>query len=169
MIISTDQSKYENIQPFHLPYKYISFFLFASIVLPFQCNPPCLVLSTTDTVASNIVALDFDNATSYQIITGISRAVAVDIHFSLGYIFWSDVTEYKIKRSCIDGTNITIINDKVGVCDGLAVEWKSSKLYWTDTTSDAISVSDLEGNNISTLVSASLDEPRGIVLDPEQG
>lgn len=115
------------------------------------------------------MALDFDNVTSYQIITGISRAVAVDVHFTLGYIFWSDVNEKKIKRSCIDGTNVTTINNNVGVCDGLAVEWKSSHLYWTDTTSNTISVSDLEGNNTRILVSASLDEPRGIVLDPEQG
>ena len=113
--------------------------------------------------------MDFDNVTSHRIITGISRAVALDVHFSLGFIFWSDVTENKIKRSCIDGTNITIINDKVGVCDGLAVDWKSSQIYWTDTTNNSISVSDLEGNNIRILISASLDQPRGIVLDPEQG
>ena len=133
--------------------------------MPFQCNPPCLLISTTDA----IVALDFDNVTSYQIITGISRAVAVDVHFTLGYIFWSDVNEKKIKRSCIDGANVTTINNNVGVCDGLAVEWKSSHLYWTDTTNNAISISDMEGNNTRILVSASLDEPRGIVLDPEQG
>ena len=137
--------------------------------MPFQCNPPCLILSTTDIINSRIVALDFDNVTSYQIITGIPRAVAVDVHFSLGYLFWSDVTEKKIKRSCIDGTNMTTTNDNVGVCDGLAVDWISSQLYWTDTTNNTISVSDLEGKNTRILVSAGLDEPRGIVLDPEQG
>lgn len=141
------------------------YLFFVPIVLPFQCEAPCLLLSTT----TEIVALDFDNVTSTPIITGISRAVSLDVHLSLGYIFWTDVTEKKIKRSCIDGTNITVINDTIGVCDGLAVDWKSSQLYWTDTTSDTISVSDLEGNNTRILVSVSLDEPRGIVLDPEQG
>ena len=137
--------------------------------MPFQCNPPCLIISTTAIINSKIVALDFDNVTSYDIITGISRAVPVDVHFTLGYIFWSDVRENKIKRSCFDGTKLTIIKDNVGVCDGLAVEWISSQLYWTDTTYNTISVSDLEGNNTLILVSASLDEPRGIALDPEQG
>ena len=113
--------------------------------------------------------MDFDNVTSYDIITGISRAVPVDVHFTLGYIFWSDVRENKIKRSCFDGTKLTIIKDNVGVCDGLAVDWISSQLYWTDTTYNTISVSDLEGNNTRILFSASLDEPRGIALDPEQG
>ena len=49
------------------------------------------------------------------------------------------------------------------------MEWKSSQLYWTDTTNDRISVSDLEGNNTRIVVSIGLDQPRGIVLDPEQG
>ena len=115
------------------------------------------------------MALDFDNDTSTALVTSITRAVAIDVHFRLGYVFWSDVTEKRIKRSCIDGTNITVINNNVGVCDGLAVEWKSSLLYWTDTTNNYISVSDLEGNNSRVIVSASLDEPRGLVLDPEQG
>lgn len=141
------------------------YLFFVPIVLPFQCEAPCLLISTT----TEIVALDFDNVTSNPIITGISRAVSLDVHLSLGYIFWTDVTEKKIKRSCIDGTNITVIHDTIGICDGLAVDWKSSQLYWTDTTSDTISVSDLEGNNTRILVSVSLDEPRGIVLDPEQG
>ena len=140
-------------------------FCLSSVVLPFQCNPPCLLISAS----TEIVALDFDNVTSHTLISSVPRAVAIDVHFTLGYIFWSDVTEYKIKRSCIDGTNITTINNNAGVCDGLAVEWKSSQLYWTDTTNNMIWLSDLEGNNTRILVSASLDEPRGIVLDPEQG
>ena len=138
------------------------FFLFV-LVLPVRCDSPCLLVSAT----TEIVTLDFDNVISHPIISGLSRAVAIDVHYTLGYIFWSDVTEYKIKRSCIDGTNIKIIHDNTGVCDGLAVT--SSQLYWTDQTNNTISVSDLEGNNTRILVSVSLDEPRGIVLDPEQG
>ena len=118
--------------------------------------------------STEIVALDFVSVTSHAIVSG-SRVVAVDVHFSLGYIFWSDVAEFKLKRSCIDGTNVTIINNNVGVCDGLAVEWMTSQLYWTDTTNDSIWVSDLEGNNPRILVYTGLDEPRGIALDPEHG
>ena len=118
--------------------------------------------------STEIVALDFASATSHSIVSG-SRVVAVDVHFSLGYIFWSDVAEFKLKRSCIDGTNVTIINNNVGVCDGLAVEWMTAQLYWTDTTNDSIWVSDLEGNNPRILVYTGLDEPRGIALDPEHG
>ncbi|XP_022793576.1 P-selectin-like [Stylophora pistillata] len=44
-----------------------------------------------------------------------------------------------------------------------------NQLYWTDTTDDVIRVSDLEGKNTRILISLGLDEPRGIVLDPERG
>ena len=87
----------------------------------------------------------------------------------MGYIFWSDVLDQNIKRSGIDGSGTVIIIDNIGVCDGLAVEWRTSKLYWTDTTHDTISVSDLSGNNQRSLLSLGLDEPRDIAVDPDSG
>lgn len=128
------------------------------------CNSPCLLVSTQ----TEIVALDYNSATSYPIISNLPHAVAIDIHFRLGYIFWSDFIEQNIKRANIDGTNIIVLHN-VGQCFGLAVEWGSSQLYWTDETSNTISVSDLEGDNTHILVSSSLDEPRGIALDPNSG
>ena len=134
-------------------------------MLTVPCKPPCFIVSTT----TEIVALDFDNNSSSQIISGLSRVLALDVHYSLGYIFWADVLDLNIKRSCIDGTNVTVIHSTTGTCDGLAVEWMRYQLYWTDTTDDVIRVSDLEGKNTRILISLGLDEPRGIALDPERG
>ena len=79
------------------------------------------------------------------------------------------MNERNIKRSGIDGSGVTVIINNIGVCDGLAVEWRASRLYWTDTTFDTISVSDLSGNNRQSLLSLGLDEPRDIALDPDSG
>ena len=117
---------------------------------------------------SDIVAIDYNTAAVHSIISGLTRAVAVDVHFSLGYIFWSDVTEQNIKRFRIDVASTTTIITGIGVCDGLAVDWRASQLYWTDTTYDNISVSDLHGNNQSVLISSGLKEPRGIALDLDE-
>ncbi len=136
---------------------------FLALVVP--CNSPCLLVS----IASQIIALDYNNVTSHPVISGLSTAVALDIHYNLGYIFWSDVKELNIKRANIDGTSIKVIRNNTGICEGLAVEWNSSLLYWTDSTNDTISVSDLEGNNKRILVSSNLEEPRGIALDPNYG
>ena len=102
-------------------------------------------------------------------VTGLTRAVALDVHFEKRYIFWSDVSERNIKRSGIDGSSVRTIITNVGVCDGLAVQWRTSELYWSDTTYNKISKSDLSGNNKQTLVSSGLDEPRDIALDPDNG
>ena len=118
---------------------------------------------------SDILAIDYKTSAVRSIISGLSRAVAIDVHFSLGYIFWSDVTERNIKRFRIDVASTTTIVTGIGVCDGLAVDWRASQLHWTDTTYDTISVSDLDGNNKRTLISLSLDEPRAITLDLDSG
>ncbi|KAL9960499.1 hypothetical protein ACROYT_G033967 [Oculina patagonica] len=131
------------------------------IALSVPCNSPCLLVSTY----AEIVALDYNNATIYPIISNLSNTVAIDVYFSLGYIFWSEYWTQTIKRANIDGTNITILHEYIN-CGGLAVEWTSSQLYWTSTSRGTISVSDLEGNSKRILFSSSIGTPRGIVLDP---
>ena len=128
------------------------------------CIPPCLLVSNT----SDIIAIDYKASTVTPVVTGLSRAVAIDVHFSLGYIFWSDVTDLNIKRFSIGGSTTTIITN-IGVCGGLAVHWRTSQLYWTDQSHDKISVSDLDGNNRGTLIHSGLDAPRDIALDPDNG
>lgn len=139
-------------------------FLFVFIIAAI-CSPPCLLFSNL----TDIVALDYKTSAAHSVVSGLKRAVAIDVHFSLGYIFWSDVWERNIKRSGIDGSGTTIIISNIGVCDGLAVEWRTSKLYWTDTTHDTISVSDLAGKNPRKLLSSGLYKPRDIALDPDNG
>ena len=135
------------------------------------CNSPCLLVSTEN----EIIALDYNNATSYPIISNLSGAVAIDYHYRLGYIFWSDINEENIKRSNINGTDIKILHNNIWDCYGLAVDWRSSQLYWTDIiitryyAYGTISASDLEGNNKRVLLSLSFYGPIGFVLDPERG
>ena len=125
------------------------------------CSPPCLLLTNT----SDIVAVDYKTPTRSLVVSGLTNAVAIDIHFSLGYIFWSDVVEENIKRFHIDAASTTTIITNIGVCDGLAVDWRASQLYWSDVTYHTISVSDLSGNNPSLLISSGLEQPRAITLD----
>ena len=116
---------------------------------------------------TKIVALDYDPTLAYALISNLTETSAIDVHFNLGYMFWSDTTERNIKRSYVNGTSIKTIINNTGACDGLAVEWNALLLYWTDALYDTITVSDLEGNNQRLIVSSGLDEPRGIVLDPD--
>lgn len=116
---------------------------------------------------TNILTLDFQTSTVNSVVSGLSSATAIDVHFSLGLVFWSDVTEHSIKRLHINSDTTTTIISKIGNCYGLAVEWRTSRLYRTDETYNTISVSDLSGNNQHAIISVDLDEPRAIALDPD--
>ena len=116
-----------------------------------------------------MITIDPVTSASQPIISGLNIAVAVDVHFDLGLVFWSDMIDLTISRANIDGSNVSTIIDVQGVCDGLAVEWVSNLLYWTDTTHDIIEVSNLNGSNRRTLFSLGLHKPRGIALDPHSG
>lgn len=127
------------------------------------CSSPCLLVSNT----TDIVTMNIQTSSINSVVLGLTRAVAIDYHFNLGYVFWSDVTEHNVKRLHLDTDTKTTIISNIGVCDGLAVHWRTSQLFWTDTTYNTISVSDLDGNNQVAIVSSGLDEPRGIALDPD--
>ena len=144
--------------------QFISFFLLFRLTAAIF-SPPCILFSNT----TDIIAFNYKTSATHSVVSGLKRAVALDVHFSMGYIFWSDVRERNIKRSGIDGSGMTTIINNIGVCDGLAVQWRTSELYWTDTTSDTISISDLAGNNPRSVLSLGLDKPRDIALDPDSG
>ena len=129
------------------------------------CGPPCIIVSNTTAV----IALDPANGAYQPVVSGLSRAIAVDVHATEGLVFWSDVLEQTISRANIDGMNATTIIKVQGVCDGLAVEWMSNLLYWTDLTHDVIEVAQLDGSNRRVLISLGLDQPRGLVVDPRKG
>lgn len=102
------------------------------------------------------------------IYTGL--AIAVDIHISRGVIFWSDGKDHSIKRANLNGSNIkAIVQDRIGVCTGIAVEWSTDLLYWIDSTFIKIEVSRLDGSRRKELITDNLDRPRGIALDPKSG
>ena len=134
-----------------------------SLELRLPCNTPCLLLAHTD----RIFALDFDNNANFSVISKLTYAVAVDYHYNLRYMFWSDARERNIKRSNMDGTNITVIHNDT-YCEGLAVEWNSLRLYWTETdgTNGTIMVSDFNGNNQHIVLFSRVHRPTGIALDP---
>lgn len=138
---------------------------FFPIAMGHPCHSPCLLAAAH----GRILAFDYSNKSSFSIVSNLSSPAAIDVHYGLGLIFWSDLTERNIKRSNMDGTNITVIHDDTKSY-GLAVEWSSLLLYWTDDSKHTILVSDFEGNNIRTVISRFPTIcPAGIVLDPHEG
>ena len=104
--------------------------------------------------------------------SGLNRAVAVEVDGVRGYIYWSDVIDRAIGRANMDGTNATLLfRNKIGSCEGLAMDERSGKLYWTDTSHDVIEVADVYTPQLErrVLFNVSLDQPRGIAVENEEG
>ena len=104
---------------------------------------------------------------------GISDAAALDFHYAEGFLFWTDVSELKIKRA-----HLTEVEDVISVGlekpEGLAVDWVTKSLYWTDHRdssgkSSEIEIAKFDGSNRKVLFSNNLENPRAIAVDPYLG
>lgn len=131
------------------------------------CMQPCLYISNATHILSTSASLQLQ---PIPVISNLSFARAVDVHISRGLIFWSDVKDRTIKRANMNGSNImTIVQDRIVICDGIAVEWSTGLLFWTDLTLEKIEVSRLDGSRKKVLIAENLQNPRGIALDAQSG
>ena len=109
------------------------------------------------------------------IVDGLDDAIAVDFHYTKGFIFWTDVTLEKIKRIRISTGEIEdVVSVGLEKPEGLAVDWIAGKLYWTDCRdaeweTNRIEVANLDGSNRKVLFWKDLGLPRAIAVDPLLG
>ncbi|XP_055868461.1 low-density lipoprotein receptor-related protein 4-like isoform X2 [Biomphalaria glabrata] len=87
-------------------------------------------------------------------------------------VFWSDNKQHIIKQVNIDGqyerTLLFFNNDSN--CDGLAADYVNKLLFYTDTGNNVIGVASMLNYDYNiVLISENLDEPRDIVISPNQG
>ena len=105
------------------------------------------------------------------IVSGLEDAAAVDFIYTERAVFWTDVSMEHIKRTWINGSQISenVITTGLVSPDGLACDWIGRKLYWTDSETNRIEVSNLDGSHRKVLYWIDLDQPRAIALDPDNG
>ena len=102
--------------------------------------------------------------------SGLTNTIAVDFHAKKRMYFWSDVSKGTITRSDYGGSKKrVIVNTKIKVPDGLAVDWMAGNLYWSDTGTDTIEVSRLDGTHRKVIIRFYLDQPRALALHPAKG
>ncbi len=92
--------------------------------------------------------------------------------FAQSYIFWSDVTNDNIKRSDLNGGNISSeLVSSVATIRGLAVDQINEYIYYVDNTTGANKIvrTDLDGSNSINLVTTGISNPKSIALDVAGG
>ena len=101
--------------------------------------------------------------------------MAVDFHYTKGFIFWTDITPKKIKRIRVSTEEVEdVVSVGLEKPAGLAVDWIAGKLYWTDcvgidSKSNRMEVANLDGSNRKVLFWKDLDCLWSIAVDPLSG
>ena len=102
----------------------------------------------------------------------LTNAVALDLQWAEGCLYWSDVTRLgsAIRRSCgAGGAARTLHGATLQNPDGLAVDWVGGNLYWCDKGTDTVEVSRADGSHRRVLLRGGLSEPRALALHPAHG
>ncbi|XP_059055812.1 prolow-density lipoprotein receptor-related protein 1-like, partial [Achroia grisella] len=129
-----------------------------------------------------------ETAPTALLVRNLTNAVALDMHWASGCLYWSDVTLMgsAIRRWCGLNRQPTVdAADPVAEAasdgyqllhggtlqnpDGLAVDWVGGNVYWCDKGTDTLEVSRLDGRHRRVLLRGGLAEPRGLALHPHHG
>ncbi|XP_020911652.1 low-density lipoprotein receptor-related protein 6-like [Exaiptasia diaphana] len=106
------------------------------------------------------------------IVRGLEDAIALDFDYKQKIVFWTDVSEEKIKSTVLGSGNISnVVSVGLRRPEGLAVDWTSQKIYWTDSgiETNRIEVANYDGKHRKVLFWQNLDQPRAIAVDPRSG
>lgn len=102
----------------------------------------------------------------------LTNAVALDMEWARGCLYWSDVTRVgsSIRRQCRGEPGHKLVHAAtLQNPDGLAVDWVGGNLYWCDKGTDTVEASRLDGAHRRVLVRGGLSEPRALALHPAAG
>lgn len=125
---------------------------------------------------------------SELLVHDLTNAVALDMDWATGCLYWSDVTRLgsSIRRSCSTDSQPISAQGLLSTSaatpphqllhsatlqnpDGLAVDWVAGNLYWCDKGTDTLEVSRLDGTHRRVLLRGNLSEPRALALHPKRG
>ncbi|KAK6195981.1 hypothetical protein SNE40_001294 [Patella caerulea] len=130
-------------------------------------------LIVTDAYQKQIYQIGTTNGVVHAIdMTIRHQPIAVDFDPIRLRVYWSDNTARIIKGANLDGKFPDLVAglSEKSVADGLAVDFINRLLYYTDTGLDTINVISLDDYQQKVvLFSKDLDEPRAIVVLPNDG
>ncbi|CAE8637502.1 unnamed protein product, partial [Polarella glacialis] len=108
-----------------------------------------LYFSVSDDRSDRIIRSDLDGSNREVLIEGpLAHAIAVDP--TLGRLYWSDNSGYRIQSARLDGTDVQDLVSELDEPACVGLDPKAGKLYWCDqgaaseiSASDAFGESDL--------------------------
>lgn len=106
-----------------------------------------------------------------EIAKGLQSVIGITYDIAQEHVYWADHRERALKSAALSKPDTYNLISRLkfrAVPDDVAVDWISRKIYWSDAGLDTIEVAELDGTSGLVLVNTSLDEPRGIAVDPTE-
>ena len=120
----------------------------------------------------NLISLDVNYFTRRTVFyhTGRQNPTAIVYDPVEDKIYWSDVDRSWVASAFRNGTGLKVLHQcNVHRPEGIDIDQVGRNIYWTDTGTNRIEVGDLDGSTKKALITVDLDEPRDIVVNPEEG
>ncbi|XP_054162427.1 low-density lipoprotein receptor-related protein 4-like [Oppia nitens] len=115
----------------------------------------------------DIRKVSLDKSEYISLIGSLQNAVAIDYHYELDLIFWSDITSDTISKVSFNGSNpVPIISSGLISAGGIAVDWVQQRIYWTDSGTSRIEFANFDGMMRKVLFWKGIEKPRAIVTNP---
>ncbi|CAB3366747.1 Hypothetical predicted protein [Cloeon dipterum] len=127
-------------------------------------GPPAILLFANRV---DIRQMSLNNVKYTAILKGLHNAIALDYHYHMGLVYWSDVSLDMIRRAHINGSEPEdVIRWGLEAPSGVALDWVHNLLFWTDSGTRRVEVASLDGSVRSVLAASDLDKPRAIAVHP---
>ncbi|XP_025112202.1 deleted in malignant brain tumors 1 protein-like isoform X2 [Pomacea canaliculata] len=133
---------------------------------------PSQFILFTDSTSQTLYRMDLNTYSYINIpVGGNGNPVAIDYDFLNNRVYWTDIASAEIWSSNLDGTNLMTVRKLASGshADGIAVDSISGLIFYSDTGLNLIVLMTISGFDQKTIVNSDLDEPRAIVLDPQNG
>lgn len=88
-----------------------------------------------------------------------------NVSTALKHVSLECIIQKQFVKFCVSDITTVAKGENISA-ESLAIDWINRNLYWTDTASDSIEMSSLNGSLRKQIVTGDLDEPRAIVVEP---
>lgn len=113
-----------------------------------------------------ISVVQYSNPKNRREIIKQTQVYGLAIDPNAGYLFFSTINRpAKISRAYLDGTNVTVLQQRgLSLPYSVTIDYQSKKVYWADSHLSKIQYCDYNGNNLNTLIGSSISSPISIVV-----
>jgi DNA-binding beta-propeller fold protein YncE len=148
----------------------------AACLVAFSCAALGDKVYFSEQTSQTIFRMNVDGSEVQPIVAGVGTVDSIAIDPTNGYLYWTQLGgddspsfgERAIRRSSLDGTNVTTIVGSAfsGSFSALAIDLVRQRLYWTDSLDNNIRSANVDGSDQQVLIS-NVQNPDGIAVDPE--